>query len=527
MQAPNIPVPLPFVTLGRNSNLTFHNNNVKELLNGVKDLPISVITVCGPANRGKTLLLGFAAKYLQAVEDEVFEWNDCDNPDKPMEQLLWTNGSPEEEGIWAYNKPFVVGVDESSKRAVVLLYAQLPYKYSLWDDANSSIILAGFATCISSLTIFNLYKGFSTQAMSAISSYIKHGILLKHVSTTPKSKKPQPVQTKLQDLCFVIRDWNFPVDFPYGVSHGQIYLEVDRLNDNENVRKAVREDSAVIRKLATNIHGCLLPFPGMECLQSEFNGCLAELSEDFVSSVEDLIQKLLATEDFVLKTDDNKDIMTAQSWLEEFEAISKKANDKKHPAYPGKTSRKLFLNMCGIKVSLSLMEESEILSIASATYNEYWTKQVRELSVFNNNGFANVYQTGRRKAEKELGRLIFDSDDETDPEDDDTFEKCKKELEHLIISHYQEQLSELSKIKEESAEKGRKEVLKEFSRRSAQNKEQLGSMAETKRIRLLRNELLEKFSLIISNGVDINTEQKELIDELEKELNSLTTNILG
>ena len=106
-------------------------------------------------------------------------------------------------------------------------------------------------------------------------------------------------ETPFQHLLFLIRDWRFPNDYPFGKVGGENLLD--------NFLQP--SDLSELSEVRQNIHSCfeeinafLLPHPGMSVSEScEFKGHLKDIDKRFLQHMKDLVPLLLFKTNLIVK----------------------------------------------------------------------------------------------------------------------------------------------------------------------------------------------------------------------------------
>ncbi|KAG9481149.1 hypothetical protein GDO78_010416 [Eleutherodactylus coqui] len=126
----------------------------------------------------------------------------------------------------------------------------------------------------------------------------------------------------LQSLIFLVRDWSFPYEFPYGADGGSKFLE-KRLKVSENQHEELQNVRKHIHSCFTNISCFLLPHPGLTVATNpKFDGKLKEIDEEFIRHLKVFIPWLLSPENLDVK-EINGNKITCRGLVEYFKAYIK------------------------------------------------------------------------------------------------------------------------------------------------------------------------------------------------------------
>lgn len=108
-----------------------------------------------------------------------------------------------------------------------------------------------------------------------------------------------------QSFMFLIRDWNNPDEFPFGMQGGQKYLE-DLLVVKANHPEELKSVRNFIKASFDQLSCCLLPYPGKSVARdSTYDGRWSLMDEDFREELKAVIPKLLKPESLVTKKINN------------------------------------------------------------------------------------------------------------------------------------------------------------------------------------------------------------------------------
>ncbi|KAG7251050.1 hypothetical protein CRUP_037626, partial [Coryphaenoides rupestris] len=167
--------------------------------------------------------------------------------EEPLTGFSWRGGSERETtGIQIWSEVFLVDKPDGHKVAVLLMDTQGTF------DSQS--------TLRDSATVF------------ALSTMI----------------------SSMQSLRFLVRDWSFPYEFPYGQEGGMTFLE-KRLKISENQHEELQNVRKHIHSCFTNISCYLMPHPGLKVATNpNFDGRIKEIDKDFIENLEVLVPWLLS-----------------------------------------------------------------------------------------------------------------------------------------------------------------------------------------------------------------------------------------
>ncbi|XP_067877806.1 LOW QUALITY PROTEIN: atlastin-3-like [Heterodontus francisci] len=285
----------------------------------VRDLNVMVLSVAGAFRKGKSFLLDFMLRFLYKQDTENWILNELDGKDdKPLTGFSWRGGSdPDTNGIQMWTEVFIV---QQPSVAVVLMDTQGAF------DSQSTVkdcaTIFALSTMTSSVQVYNLTNNIQEDDLQHLQLFTEYGRL----ATEETSFKP------FQTLLFLVRDWSFPYEYPYGLDGGKEFLE-RRLQ----VKAHQHEELQLVRR---HIHACfngifcfLMPHPGLKVSTNPtFDGKLKDIDDEFKTHLESLVRLLLSPENLTEKEIGGSKI-SCRNLLEYFKAYIKvfQGEDLPHP----------------------------------------------------------------------------------------------------------------------------------------------------------------------------------------------------
>jgi atlastin len=104
-----------------------------------------------------------------------------------------------------------------------------------------------------------------------------------------------------QKLVFLIRDWSFPYEHPYGLNGGQTLLE-KKLAIKENQPTQLQRVRRHIRSCFSDIECFLMPHPGPKVATNpRFDGRLRDIDAEFIEQLQILVPLMLDPKNLVVK----------------------------------------------------------------------------------------------------------------------------------------------------------------------------------------------------------------------------------
>ncbi|KAM7394828.1 hypothetical protein PAMP_021608 [Pampus punctatissimus] len=252
----------------------------------VRDLHVVVVSVAGAFRKGKSFLLDFMLRYMYSQSS--CSW--IGGNDEPLTGFTWRGGCERETtGILAWSEVFVVEKPDGCKVAVLLIDTQGAF------DSQSTIkdcaTLFALSTMTSSVQVYNLSQNVQEDDLQHLQLFTEYGRL------AMEEVYEKPFQT----LMFLIRDWSYPYEHPYGLEGGQSFLE-KRLQVKQNQHEELQNVRKHIHSCFSKISCFLLPHPGLKVATNpHFDGRLRDIDEDFQKELVNLVPTLLSPENLVEK----------------------------------------------------------------------------------------------------------------------------------------------------------------------------------------------------------------------------------
>ncbi|XP_029950049.1 atlastin-2 isoform X1 [Salarias fasciatus] len=252
----------------------------------LEGLHVVVVSVAGAFRKGKSFLLDFMLRYM--YRQSSTSW--MGGEDEPLTGFTWRGGCERETtGILAWSDVFVVERPDGGRVALLLMDTQGAF------DSQSTVrdcaTLFALSTMTSSVQVYNLSQNVQEDDLQHLQLFTEYGRL----AMEEVSEKP------FQTLMFLIRDWSYPYEHPYGLEGGRSFLE-KRLQVKQNQHEELQNVRKHIHSCFSSIGCFLLPHPGLRvATHPQFDGRLRDINEEFKKELENLIPTLLSPENLVEK----------------------------------------------------------------------------------------------------------------------------------------------------------------------------------------------------------------------------------
>ncbi|XP_059373140.1 atlastin-1-like [Carassius carassius] len=273
----------------------------------VRDREVVAISVAGAFRKGKSFLMDFMLRYMYSQASD--EW--LGDPDEPLTGFSWRGGSERETtGIQIWSEVFLVDKPDGSKAAVLLMDTQGTFDSQ--STLRDSATVFALSTMISSMQVYNISQNVQEDDLQHLQLFTEYGRLAMEETFL----KP------FQSMIFLVRDWSFPYEFPYGQEGGMKFLE-KRLKISENQHEELQNVRKHIHSCFTNVSCFLMPHPGLKVATNpHFDGRLKEIDQEFINNLQVLVLWLLSPKNLDVK-EINGSKITCRGLLEYFKAYIK------------------------------------------------------------------------------------------------------------------------------------------------------------------------------------------------------------
>jgi len=268
-------------------SFTLDEEALKEILNKpeIRDKPISVVSVAGAFRKGKSFLLNFMLRYLKAGGAE--DWLESESV---LEGFHWRGGSERDTtGILMWSEVFPVRTPQGKDIVIALVDTQGSF------DKNSTVrdcaTIFALSLMTSSVLVYNLFNNIQEDDLQHLHYFTEYGRLALEDSG----------QIPFQRLQFLVRDWQYAYEEPYGEQGGKNILDKQLKIDEKQHTE--------LQALRSNLTSCfsdmtcfLLPHPGKHVATNpNFKGTLSDVDEEFLQYLKEFMPLLLSPKNVVIK----------------------------------------------------------------------------------------------------------------------------------------------------------------------------------------------------------------------------------
>lgn len=269
-------------------NFELNEESLNEILlqNDIKDKKVVVVSVAGAFRKGKSFLLNFMLRYLEAKGSSGW----LGDPAEPLKGFSWRGGSERDTtGILLWNKVFDVTLPSGEEVAVLLMDTQGAFDSS--STVKECATVFALSTMISSIQVYNLSQNIQEDDLQHLELFTEYGRL----AMEEDDDKP------FQKLLFLVRDWSFPYEAEYGSSGGKKILD-RRLEISDKQHPQLQQLRKHIRSCFSEVECFLMPHPGLDVATSpNFDGRLSAIRSEFLDTLQDLVKLLLAPSNLLPK----------------------------------------------------------------------------------------------------------------------------------------------------------------------------------------------------------------------------------
>jgi len=200
--------------------------------------------------------------------------------DEPLTGFHWKGGSERDTtGILMWSEPFLLKRIET-KEEIAILLMDTQGAFDSQSTVKDCATVFALSLMISSIHVYNLMQNLQEDDLQHLHLFTEYGkIALEDSNETP-----------FQKLTFLIRDWCFPYEFPYGYEGGQSLLD-RRFEVKEKQHHELKELRVNLKKCFNTLNCYLMPHPGLKvCTSPEFDGKLKDIEKEFKSYVQKFIE---------------------------------------------------------------------------------------------------------------------------------------------------------------------------------------------------------------------------------------------
>jgi len=285
--------------------------NEKELQNilhhpKAKSKKVCVLSVAGAFRKGKSFLLNFILRYLTGGGRD--NWIGSD--DEPLTGFHWRRGATRDTtGILMWSEPFIMK-RESSKEEIAVLIMDTQGAFDSHGTVKECTTVFALSIMLSSVQVYNILATLQENDLQHLQFSNGYGKLaLKDSNVTP-----------FQRLIFLIRDWPYKEDHPYGFVGGSEVLK-EVLEIKEDQKEEIKDLRVDLKSSFKSLECFLMPHPGLEMVENKDsdNGMLKNMRPDFKIQVKCFIESTFSP--YIQVKEINGEEITSERLFEYFKVF--------------------------------------------------------------------------------------------------------------------------------------------------------------------------------------------------------------
>lgn len=207
---------------------------------------------------------------------------------EPLTGFDWKAGTVRiTTGLILWSDVFLYDSPQGEKLAVYLMDTQGLFDHKSSSTDNSRIF--SLSTMISSIQILNLHNIIQEDQLQ----YLQFATEYARYASAEEDKTP------FQNLMILIRDWNSPEEYRYGIRGGNAYLD-NFLEIHDYQTQELQSVRRYLRSSFDKIKCFLMPHPGKTVARdSTYDGRWSKIDEEFVNAMQDLFPYLFGPKKLV------------------------------------------------------------------------------------------------------------------------------------------------------------------------------------------------------------------------------------
>lgn len=209
---------------------------------------------------------------------------------EPLRGFDWKAGTNRiTTGLLFWSDVFLYEDSRGEKYAIYLMDTQGLFDHKSSSTDNSRIF--SLSTMISSTQILNLFNILQEDQLQ----YLQFATEYARYASSENEQSP------FQNLMILIRDWNSPEEYKYGIRGGNAYLN-RFLEIHDYQTRELQTVRRYLRSSFDKIDCFLMPHPGKKVARdSKYDGSWGVIDEEFVQGMHDLFPILLQPKKLIVK----------------------------------------------------------------------------------------------------------------------------------------------------------------------------------------------------------------------------------
>jgi len=250
----------------------------------VKDKPVCVVAVAGAFRKGKSFLLNFLLRYLKSGGTD--DWIKSEDE---LSGFHWRGGMERDTtGILMWSEVFPI---RSRGKDVVVAIMDTQGSFDKNSTVRDTATIFALSLMTSSVLVYNLFNNIQEDDLQHLHYFTEYGRLALDDSG----------ETAFQRLQFLVRDWQYAYEEPYGKEGGENVLS--------KALKIEEKQHPELQALRTNLTSCfstmscfLLPHPGKHVATNpKFKGTITDIDEEFIEHLQLFVPEILSAPKLLVK----------------------------------------------------------------------------------------------------------------------------------------------------------------------------------------------------------------------------------
>ncbi|XP_055312553.1 atlastin-like [Sitodiplosis mosellana] len=279
------------------TSFTLHLANLSKLERmlsdeDVKDREVAVISIAGTVNLGKSFLMNFFIRFLEAKCDQrnVSNWerkNECING------FDW--GLIRTKGISVWPHIFKRTLPNGTKVAIILLDTQGLHSAEYHQSKNKDARIYAFSAMASSVQCYNVQRYLSSKDLDELDTFSGYGSMANEIRNSTDSKY-------FHNLTLIVRDKPYEGEhFEFGRQKDDVKHKFLGFSPTDTIDKE-EQSKRMYNTYYENIDLFYMPTPSDAVTQTyEFDGNLTNVNPKFIAHVHHLAESLFAPQNLVVK----------------------------------------------------------------------------------------------------------------------------------------------------------------------------------------------------------------------------------
>jgi actin-like ATPase involved in cell morphogenesis len=259
----------------------------RQILSEVGKRPIYLLSIAGASRQGKSFLMNVILHYLEELEKGaagggVDAWDSIASLHSLDGFHIENRNVRDTIGFWMWSKPFVFKQSNGQEIAILLMDTQ--GVFDKFSTKREWAMIVGLSLLTSSCLIYNLQNNLLEDNLEIFTNFAEFGML--------SLQGNENATSVFQKLLFLIRDWGFPNDNPYGSVGGSTFIQ-EQLKIVSEMPEELQKVRKTLRTVFEEIECFLLPHPGNAAKENNYSGSLRPLEPVFLKNLKSFLENLI------------------------------------------------------------------------------------------------------------------------------------------------------------------------------------------------------------------------------------------